>query len=103
VFGADITYRFPDDGDPVYVALRIGGSSLALGLGTGPAMYGKTPLPATGHAVDLCVYVQDLDAVLASAPDAGGAVAVPATDAMWGGRVAYVRDPQGTMLVVIQA
>jgi lactoylglutathione lyase len=102
VFGAELQYRFPDDGEPVYLTLRVGAGQVALGLGTGPAMYGEVPLPATGHAVDICLYVGDLDAALAVAPGAGGAVVVPAQDTPWGERVAYLRDPQGTMLLVIQ-
>ncbi|HWR84391.1 MAG TPA: VOC family protein [Rhodoglobus sp.] len=99
VLGGEVAYRFPDEGEPVYVTLRIGSGQVALGVGTGPAMYGGTPLPATGHAVDLCVYVPDLEAVLAVA---GESVAVPAQDTPWGERVAYLRDPEGTMLLVIQ-
>ncbi|MDQ4138697.1 MAG: VOC family protein [Actinomycetota bacterium] len=102
VFGAEQVYQFPDHGDPVYLSLAIGGGQLALGVGTGPAMYGETPLPATGHAVDVCVYVPNLDRVLAAAPDCGGRLAVPATDTPWGERVAYLQDPEGTMLLVIQ-
>jgi len=102
VFGATVEYTFPADGEPVYVTLRVGESSLALGLGTGPAMYGHTPLPATGHGIDLCVYVEDLEAATAAAPAAGGTVAVTPTDTPWGERVAYLTDPQGTMLLVIQ-
>jgi predicted enzyme related to lactoylglutathione lyase len=102
VLGGELSYRFPPDGEPVYVTLRVGAGQVALGLGTGPAMYGEVPLPATGHAVDVCVYVPDLDAVVTSAPDAGGAVVVPPADMPWGERVAYVRDPEGTMLLVIQ-
>ena len=81
------------------VTLRIGNGQVALGNGTAPAMYGETPLPATGHAVDLCLYVADLDAVIAAA---GDRVAVPAVDTPWGERVAYLRDPEGNMLLVIQ-
>jgi lactoylglutathione lyase len=102
VFGGTIAYQFPDSGEPVYLTLSVGGGTIALGLGTGPAMYGETPLPATGHAVDLCVYVSDLDATLVAAPAAGGAVVVPAEVMPWGERVAYVRDTEGTMLLVIQ-
>lgn len=102
VFGATVGYRFPEEGDPVYLTLRIGTGQIALGLGNEPAMYGEVPLPATGHAVDLCLYVPDLDAVLDAAPGAGGSVAVPALDTPWGERVGYVRDPQGTMLLVIR-
>ena len=102
VFGGTIAYQFPETGEPVYLTLSVGSGTVALGLGTGPAMYGETPLPATGHAVDLCVYVPDLDAALVAAPAAGGEVVVPAQQMPWGERVAYLRDTEGTMLLVIQ-
>jgi len=96
---ADVSYRFPATGDPDFLTLRIGSGQVALARGTGAALYGETPRPATGHAIDLCVYVPDLDAVarLASAD-----VAVTPDDMPWGERVAYLRDPEGTMLLVIQ-
>jgi uncharacterized glyoxalase superfamily protein PhnB len=103
VFAAEQVYQFPDEGDPVYLSLAIAGGQLALGVGTTPAMYGEVPLPSTGHAVDVCIYVPDLDAVLEVAPANGGRLAVPATDTPWGERVAYVQDPEGTMLLVIQS
>jgi lactoylglutathione lyase len=102
VFGGTQAYQFPEEGEPVYLTLAIGKGQVALGVGTGPAMYGEMPLPATGHAVDLCLYVPDLDAVLDAAPDAGGTVAVRPQVMPWGERVAYLRDPEGTMLLVIQ-
>lgn len=102
VFGGTVAYQFPEAGEPVYLTLSVGSGTIALGLGTGPAMYGETPLPATGHAVDLCVYVPDLDAALEAAPAAGGEVVVPAQEMPWGERVAYLRDTEGTMLLVIQ-
>lgn len=102
VFAGEQVYQFPEEGDPVYLTLAVGRCSLALGVGTGPAMYGEVPLPTTGHAVDLCVYVADLDGVVASAPAHGGAVVVDPQDMPWGERVAYLRDPEGTMLLVIQ-
>jgi uncharacterized glyoxalase superfamily protein PhnB len=33
----------------------------------------------------------------------GGAVVVPPADMPWGERVAWLRDPEGVMLLVIQA
>lgn len=102
VFGARQVYQFPEDGDPVYLTLAVAGGQLALGVGTSPAMYGTVPLPATGHAVDVCIYVPDLDDVLTAAAEHGGRLAVPASDTPWGERVAYVQDPEGTMILVIQ-
>jgi lactoylglutathione lyase len=102
VFGATVDYVFPESGEPVYITLRVGDSSLAIGLGTTPAMYGQTPLPTTGHGIDLCVYVPDLNAAVAAAPGADGSVVTAPMDTPWGERVAYLRDPQGTMVLVIQ-
>ena len=100
VLFAILDYQFPEDGEPEYLTLRIGSGQLGLGRGTGPTAYGATPLPATGHAVDICLYVPDLDAVIAAA--AASDVAVPPADMPWGERVAYLRDPEGTMLLIIQ-
>jgi predicted enzyme related to lactoylglutathione lyase len=102
VFGAEQSYEFVHEGQEVYVTLDIGAGKLALGLGTGPAMYGETPLPASGHAVDLCVYTPDLDAAVAAAPDAGGRVVMEPQQMPWGERVAYLQDPTGTMVLTIQ-
>jgi lactoylglutathione lyase len=102
VLGGVEAYRFPPEGEPVYLTLRVGAGQVALALGTAEAVYGEVPLPATGHAVDVCVYVPDLDAAARAAPDAGGAVVVPPADMPWGERVAYLRDPDGTMLLTIQ-
>lgn len=103
VFGGSVEYAFPPDGeDPVYLTLRVGDGQVALADGTGPNAYGERPLPATGHPVDLCIYVDDLDAALEAAPTAGGALVVEAADMPWGERVGWVRDPDGVHILVIQ-
>lgn len=102
VFDAEQEYQFPESGEPVYLTLRVGSGSVALGVGTGPAMYGETPLPATGHAVDICLYVPDLDEVIARADASGARVPNRPEPMPWGETVAYVQDPEGTMLLVIQ-
>lgn len=103
VFGAEQTYQFPEEGEPVYLVLRVGAGQIGIGLGTGPALYGDTPLPASGHAVDVCIYVWDLQGVITRAKDAGARVPVSPQEMPWGETVAYVEDPDGTMLLVIQA
>ncbi|WP_226963580.1 glyoxalase/bleomycin resistance/extradiol dioxygenase family protein [Nostocoides sp. F2B08] len=100
VLGGVVEYRYPDEGDAEFLTLRIGSGLVGLGHGNAPAMYGETPRPAMGHAVDLCVYVRDLDRVVA---DAGDDVAVVPAVMPWGERLAYLRDPEGTMLLVIQS
>lgn len=99
VLSGTIAYQFPEDGDPEFLTLRIGAGQIALGNGVVPALYGQTPRPATGHAIDLCLYAPDLDVVVRAAADA---VVVPPADMPWGERVAYLQDPEGTMLLVIQ-
>lgn len=49
VLAGKLAYQFPDDGEAQYLTLRIGVGQIALGNGTGPAMYGETPLPASGQ------------------------------------------------------
>jgi predicted enzyme related to lactoylglutathione lyase len=102
VFDGRQSYEYVHEGQEVYVTLDVGAGKIALGHGTGPAMYGETPRPATGHAVDLCVYVPDLDAAVAAAPAAGGRIAVEPQQMPWGERVAYLEDPEGTMVLAIQ-
>jgi len=102
VLGGELVYQFPEEGDAVYLVLRIGTGQVGLGLGTGPALYGDTPLPASGHAVDICVYVRDLPGVVAAAERSGAAVPVWPQLMPWGETVAYLQDPEGTMLLVIQ-
>ncbi|MFP2925175.1 VOC family protein [Pyxidicoccus sp. 3LG] len=102
VFGGTQQYQFPEDGEPVFLTLKVGTGTVGLGVGTGPAMYGEVPLPATGHAIDLCLYVDDLDVVIAAVDRRGGDVPVRPRDMPWGERVAYVRDTEGTMLLAIQ-
>ena len=103
VFDGEQIYQFPEVGDAVYLVLRIGEGQLALGVGTGPALYSSTPRPASGHAVDICIYVGDLEGVVDSAEKAGAAIPVRPQAMPWGETVAYVQDPEGTMLLVIQA
>ncbi len=102
VFAAEQAYQFPDDGEPVYLTLRVGDSSIALADGNGPNAYGSAAFPSSGHPVDLCVYVDDLDATLEAGARDGGELVVEAADMPWGERVGWLRDPEGIMLLAIQ-
>jgi lactoylglutathione lyase len=103
VFGAEQEYQYPEEGDPVFVSLRVGASTIALSDGNGETAYGEIALPSTGHPVDLCLYVEDLDATLGAGPRHGATLIAPAADMPWGERVGWLRDPEGIMLLVIQA
>ncbi len=101
--GAARSYQFPEEGEPVFVTLRFGGSELGLGqLGAGPALHGQPLRPATGHRVELCLYVHELDRVVAALAEAQVPILLPPAAQPWGERVAYVRDPDGNLLMLVE-
>ena len=95
------TYRFPDCGEPAFIALTIGATS-EIGLGTlaGEPLHGRRQRPASGHRVELCVYVDDVDAVVTAARAAGTPVVLEPVDQPWGERVAYLEDPDGNLVML---
>ena len=61
-FGGVLTYTFPSDGEPVYVSLSVGASSLGIGLAEAP--------PPPGNVL-LWFYVDDVDGSRPSWPAPG--------------------------------
>ncbi len=101
LLGGVETYRFPEEGEPAFVALSVGGSS-EIGLGgiAAAPLHGRPQRPASGHRVELCVYVDDVDEVFARAREAGfEAVAEPA-EMPWGERTAWIADPDGNLVML---
>lgn len=88
VLGAVETRRFPADGPPFFLGLRIGDSEL--GLVADDAAPAGTP-----QRLLLSVEVPDVDALLPVVERAGGTVLGPPNDMPWGQRVAHVHDPDG--------
>jgi lactoylglutathione lyase len=99
VLGGEETSRFPEK-DPVYLTLRVGASELGIGYVTGHTLHGRPQRPASGHRIELCVYVDDVDATKAAARAAGVAVVTEPVDQAWGERVAYVEDPDGNLVML---
>lgn len=87
-------YRFPDEGEPAYVALRVAGSEL--GIARDP----DAPGPDASQRQSLWVYADDCDAATARLADAGATVITPPEDMPWGERVADLADPDGNRLHV---
>ncbi|HSK93018.1 MAG TPA: VOC family protein [Candidatus Angelobacter sp.] len=99
--GGEVTYRFPSDGMPAFVVLRIGTSDLGLGLiGASPPIHGRPLRPATGHRVELCVYVHDVDEAVDALRADGTPVLTEPVDQPWGERLAYVEDPDGNLVMI---
>jgi lactoylglutathione lyase len=93
LLGGRVTYRFPAEGEPVYVSLAIGGSSLAIGRQEEP---GET----ANDRVTFWVYAQDCDAAVARLRAAGVPVVQEPADQPWGERMAQVLDPDGNRVLV---
>jgi lactoylglutathione lyase len=99
VLGAQETSRFPEK-DPVYLTLRVGGSELGIGYVTGHTLHGEAQRPAGGHRIELYAGVEDVDATTEAARAAGAPVLVEPVDQAWGERIAYVKDPDGNLVML---
>jgi lactoylglutathione lyase len=101
LLGGVESYRFPEDGDAAFVALTIGGTS-EIGLGgiAAEPLHGRAQRPAAGHRIELCVYVEDVDATYASAEAARFETVSPPADMPWGERIAWVSDPDGNLVML---
>jgi lactoylglutathione lyase len=91
-----VTYRFPPDGEPVYVSLDIGSSQL--GLGANP----ETAPGALPQRFSLWVYSDDCDAAVRRLRAAGVTIVAEPADQPWGERVATVADPDGNTVLIGQ-
>jgi len=101
LLGGVETYRFPEEGEAAFVTLAFAdGSLVGLGPVTPQPLHGRAQRPASGHRVELCVYVDDVDRAAASAREAGFEVAAEPQDMPWGERVAWVVDPDGTLVML---
>jgi lactoylglutathione lyase len=96
--GAEV-YRFPED-EPVFMAFRLGESEIGIGTLSEAPLHGRSQRPATGHRVELCVYVEDVDEAVAAARAARVEVVLEPADQPWGERIAYVADPDGNLVML---
>jgi len=101
LLGGVETYRFPDTGEPEFVALTLGDSS-EIGLGTiaSQPLHGRPQRPASGHRIELCVYVDDVDGVFAQAMAADLETVAGPADMPWGERTAWIADPDGNLVML---
>ena len=95
LLGATVTYQFPPDAEPGYVALRLGDSHL-----------GVSRQEETGELVNdritMWVYADDCDAAIAGLATAGVTIVQEPVDQPWGERMAIVTDPDGNRVIVGQ-
>ena len=101
LLGGVETYRFPEQGEPAFIALTLGESS-EIGLGgiAAEPLHGRPQRPASGHRVELCVYVDDVDDVFGRARAEGYDPVADPADMPWGERVAWIADPDGNLVML---
>ncbi len=101
LLGGVETYRFPEAGEPAFIALRIGESSeIGLGGVAAEPLHGRRQRPASGHRVELCVYVDDVDDAFAQARAGGFETVADPSEMPWGERTAWVADPDGNLVML---
>ena len=94
LLGYESRYQFPLEGDPHYVGLERGESSLGIADSNWPeAQLGITV--GTAPRFELFVYVDDVDTDVETFRAAGYQVLQPPATMPWGERQAYVSDPDG--------
>ena len=93
------TFRFPADGDPEFVSLRLDGSGGIALSGPGTSLHGL-PVTPGARGFELCVYTDDVDEAVGDLRSRGHEVLLEPTDQPWGERVAYVADPDGNPVLI---
>ncbi|WEK04183.1 MAG: VOC family protein [Candidatus Devosia phytovorans] len=98
VLGGSLVYQFPETGEPVFLTLRFGETELGLGVLSDKGLHRRALRPATGHRIELCINVDDVDAALEAL---AAPVVMAPVDQPWGERAAYVEDPDGNLVMLV--
>ena len=99
IFGGEETYRFPREGAPEHVELRIGSATLALTSEAGRQAH-HLPPASSGNPFELAVRTTDADAAMAALVAANCSPLLEPFDSSAGNRVAYVLDPDGNRIQI---
>ena len=99
VLGGEETYRFPREGAPEHVELRIGAAILALTSEAGRQSH-HLPPASPGHPFELAVRATDADAAMAALLASGCTPLIEPFDSSAGNRVGYVLDPDGNRIQI---
>ena len=82
------------DGKIMHAAVRIGGAPVML-VDEMPEWGSLGPKSLKGSPVTIHLYVDDVDAVVARAVEAGAKITMPVDDMFWGDRYGKIEDPFG--------
>lgn len=94
-FGATEVFRMEDGGGRIgHAEIKIGDSHVMLA-DEHPEMGARGPRSVGGSPVSLMLYVEDVDAVVSRAVEAGAKLTRPVADQFYGDRTGGVEDPFG--------
>jgi PhnB protein len=94
-FGAEEVMRFPSpDGKIMHAEIRIGGAVIMLH-DEAPQWNALSPQTVGDSSSSIMLYVNDVDAVMKKAADAGATVTMPTADQFYGDRSGNLKDPFG--------
>jgi uncharacterized glyoxalase superfamily protein PhnB len=82
------------DGKLMHAMIRIGGDAIML-VDEMPQWGALGPKALKGSSVTIHLYVDDVDAVVKRAVEAGAKVTMPVADQFWGDRYGKLEDPFG--------
>ena len=95
VFGATELFRLQEPGGRIgHAELDFAGTTLML-CDEFPELDIRRPDPASGYSTTLHLHVDDADALIARAVEAGATLLMAPTDAFYGERSGAIRDPFG--------
>ena len=100
LLGLTAGYRWPPEGEPEFVVLRLGEWAIGVGTADAPERLHGTPF-GKGLRFELCAYVDDVDATIERLRGAGVAVLHEPDDKPWGERAGYVADPDGNPVQLV--
>lgn len=101
LLGGVPTFQFPEIGTPEHVEVRLGEVTIAISHRDAVAPQGL-PEPSAGNPMELVLWCDDTDAIVATLRAAGTPVLVePSVHDASGHRRAYVADPDGHWISLV--
>jgi len=101
LFGFEVVYRWPPEGEPDFAFLRL--EPLGIGLVSRSApeeLLGREPVTGSPPRFELCIYADDVDRAAEELVAGGARLLAPPADQPWGERLCYVEDPDGNPIQV---
>lgn len=99
VFGVTEKMVLTDASGAVAHAELVFGGSVFM-LGEENPQYNQSPKTLNGNSMTLCMYVQDVDAVMQKCVDKGARIVMPAEDQFYGDRSGRIEDPFGYVWIL---